>query len=142
MWVFGKIDGLRWVHAHSTMAFANHAANRIRKIRERDQAVLYVTGSAYKGAETSRLAGIATVMGSPAQRDAVEITGRPFTWFVPIKFELLLEERTGPEVKELADSLDLVRFPGGWGGYFRPSPVSINAHDFQLMKSALEKHPR
>ena len=69
VWVIGEAAGLRWVVENETMAFADHAAGRIRPMAAGDTAVLYVTRGAHHNPtrDVARLAGIATVVGHLAR---------------------------------------------------------------------------
>lgn len=139
VWVFGDIAGLRWVTEHKKMAFPQSATPRARQIRRDDRAVLYTSRSAYNNPsrDEARLTGVATVTGPCEPIDAVKIGGREFTWACPITLDLLLPDRHGPSVRELAGQLQLVKHPQFWGGYFRNSPVEIGHHDWAVLTGAL-----
>jgi hypothetical protein len=137
LWVFGEIKGLRWVVAHKRMAFSR-AGVRAEAMREGDRAVLYVARGAFHNPtrDTAHLAGLATVTGQ-ATSTAVEIGGRRFPVSVPIRIDLLLPERTGPEVAPLADRLSFVKRAEVWGVYFRNSPKRLAETDFRILAGAV-----
>lgn len=142
MWVFGEIEGLRWVLAHDTMAFAAHAAARIAPMGAGDRAVLYVTRGAHHNPtrDVARLGGLVTVLGTPQRpRRAIRIAGREFTHTVAIRVDVALGERSGPEVKPLAAALDRVKKPPVWGQYFRGSPIAVSEHDFEVFAAAVRQ---
>ncbi len=141
LWVFGEIDGLRWVLDHRQMAFRTHQARRAGRIRERDTAVLYVTRGAFHNPtrDRARLAGLAEVIGPPEQGQSVEIIDREFQLLVPIQVTILLPEREGPEVAPVAGRLDRVKRPEVWGHYFRNSPIEMTEHDWTLLRGLIEE---
>lgn len=143
LWVFGDIEGLRWVARRQRMAFADHADRDVARMRPGDRAVLYLTRGAFHNPtrDRARLAGLATVTGAPHRRRAT-IAGREFTWQVPIRIDLLLPERAGPEVAPLAPQLSFVRRPEVWGQYFRRSPRPLTDTDFALLAAAVEDAAR
>ena len=135
LWVFGEIAGLRWVATHGRMAFSATGAARAQAMRDGDLAVLYVTRGAFHNPtrDSSRLAGLATVSGAVTD-DPVEVGGRRFPVSVPIRVDLLLPERSGPEVAPLAKRLSFVRRPEVWGMYFRGSPMRLSEPDFRILE--------
>jgi hypothetical protein len=140
IWVFGEIAGLRWVLAERTMAFRSTVAPRLRAMAEGDHAILYVGRSAFHSPtrDVARLAGLATVLAPPAAGASVTINSEEFAWTVPIRVDLALPERTGPEVRPLVGSLSFVRRPEVWGMYFRSSPQEIPEGDFRVLADAVE----
>lgn len=135
LWVFGEIEGLRWVAAHDRMAFSAAAATRARAMRDGDRALLYVTRGAFHNPtrDSSRLAGIATATGTVTD-EPIEIGGRRFPVSVPIRIDVLLPERSGPEVAPLVERLSLVKRPEVWGMYFRGSPMRLSEPDFRVLE--------
>jgi hypothetical protein len=144
VWVFGEIEGLRWVQEHSTMAFTDGSTKKLTHMHEGDRAVLYVTKGAHHNPtrDVSRLVGLATVVDRPQLLHPVEIAGRPFSWFCPIETDVVLPDRTGPVVSSLIARLELVRNQNSWGGYFRRSPIQISHKDFEVFERALDRHRR
>ncbi|MBY5162099.1 EVE domain-containing protein [Salsipaludibacter albus] len=143
VWVFGEIDGLRWVLEHDRMAFPEHAAGRISRMEPGDRAILYVTRGAFHNPTRDRahLAGVTRVTSDPRQvDDALVIAGRDFTWTVGHEPEMLMDERHGPHVRPLVERLEMVRRPESWGSYFRASPIEISADDFDLLRNAVLNH--
>lgn len=140
IWVFGDIDGLRWVLERNRMAFPEHAAGRARRIAAGDSAVLYTTRGAYSNPtrDRSRLQSIVDVVGEANHHEPVEIAGREVTWSCPIQPRVVLEERQGPEVAPLAAELEHVKRPAVWGQYFRNSPIAVSARDFDVLAKAVE----
>lgn len=140
MWVFGEIEGLRWVLEHRRMAFPASAASRVAGMDSGDQAVLYLSRGAFHNPtrDVSRLGGIVRVTSAPRRGRPVTIAGREFEWFAEIQPEMLLPERQGPAVKALADGLDLVKRPEVWGQYFRTSPIEVGEKDFEVMARKIE----
>jgi transposase-like protein len=47
VWVFGEIDGLRWVVEYQRMAFPPSAEPQVRRTAQGDRALLYTTRGAY-----------------------------------------------------------------------------------------------
>ncbi len=141
VWVFGEIEGLRWVLAHDRMAFPATAAPRLKAMEEGDRVVLYVTRGAFHNStkDVARLAGLATVLGTPLSGSPVSIAGRDFTWTVPIRTDVQLPERTGPEVRPLVPRLSFVGNQAAWGQYFRGSPLRVSEEDFQVLESAVAR---
>lgn len=141
VWVFGEIDGLRWVLEQRTMAFPQSATSRIRPMATGDYAILYTARSAYNNPtrDEARLFGAATVASQLERSEPpVEIAGREFPWLCRIEIDRVLPERTGPSVRALAPTLDVVRKPETWGAYFRQSPIRISEDDFERMRKAIE----
>jgi hypothetical protein len=139
VWVFGEVEGLRWVLKHRRMAFPAAAAGRIGTMGPGDQAILYLTRGAFHNPtrDVSQLGGLVTVTGPLRQGKAVEIAGREFAWFVPIEPEIILPERQGPEVRVVAPCLALVKRPRVWGQYFRATPIEVSEKDFMVMVRAI-----
>lgn len=139
VWVFGEIEGLRWVLDRRTMAFPKHAARRLQRLAAGDRAVLYVTRGAFHNPtrDRARLAGAVTVTSAVRAAEPVIIAGKPFTWLCEIEVDIVLPEREGPEVRHLADQLEFVRRPEVWGQYFRQSPISVSEVDFRRLEAAV-----
>jgi len=139
IWVFGEIEGLRWVLQHRHMAFPASSRTRATRIRPGDRAVLHVSRGAFHNPtrDVSRLAGIAEVTGPVHEVEPIEITGRQFTLTCPIDLLVVLPERHGPELKPLAASLSFVKRPEVWGHYFRVSPIRITSEDFNHLARAI-----
>lgn len=139
VWVFGEIDGLRWVLREKRMAFAEHVRTRARRIQAGDRAVLYVSRGAHHNPtrDRSRLRGLVTVTSDCQDGKAVRIANRDFTMTCEIKPELLHPERSGPEVRELVEDLDVVRRTDVWGQYFRNSPIEVSSEDFSRLAQAV-----
>ena len=141
VWVFAEIQALRWVVDSSTMAFPESAGSRIAAMAKGDQVVLYTTRGAFHNPtrDEARLVGIATVEEDPERRSPpLEIAGREFVYACRVSIDILLPERTGASVRELASDLDLVAKPASWGAYFRQPPVRIGERDFNQMRVAVE----
>jgi hypothetical protein len=121
------------------MACPTSAAPQARRTTQGDRAVLYTTRGAYHNPtrDEVRLVGVATVTGSCEPAEVLEIAGREFAWACPITVALLLPDRQGPRVRELAARLDRVKRPEAWGGYFRSSPVEVNEHDWSVLVEAV-----
>lgn len=141
VWVFAEIAGLRWVAEQKQMAFPASATAKAARMRKGDRAVLYTSRGAFHNPtrDEARLVGLVTVTGDCEPLDGVEIAGREFTWACPISVELLLPERQGPSVRELAPRLELVQRPESWGGYFRNPPIEVSEHDWQLLVDAVQR---
>jgi hypothetical protein len=139
VWVFGEIEGLRWVLDRRTMAFPEHAARRVQRLATGDRAVLYVTRGAFHNPTRDRahLAGVVTVTSPVKGGEPVIIAGQPFTWFCNIDVDISLPEREGPEVHHLVEQLELVRRPEVWGQYFRQSPIAVSEDDFRRLEAAV-----
>jgi hypothetical protein len=139
VWVFGEIQGLNWVVDNSTMAFST-LSPRLSTIEPGDEAILYTSRGAFHNPtrDVARLVGLAEVTGTMRVGEDIEIAGRDFAFFVPIKVTLLLPERTGPSVREFAPLLKVVKRKKVWGQYFRSSPIAVEDSDFSLMKTALD----
>jgi hypothetical protein len=139
--VFGDIVGLRWVLAEQTMAFRKATEPRLRLMEQGDRAVLYVGTGAFHNPtrDVARLSGLATVLAPPTDNTPATIDGQEFLWTVPIRVDLVLPERTGPEVRPLVGSLSFVRRPEVWGQYFRSSPVEILEADFRTLADAIQQ---
>lgn len=140
VWVFGEIEGLRWVLAERRMAFPSHAGSRAHRIRRGDHAILYVTRGAHHNPTRDRaqLGGLVRVTSRCREADPIEIAERDFTWTCRIRPERILPERAGPHVHQLVRQLDLVRREDVWGQYFRQSPIEISPDDFELLRSEIE----
>lgn len=138
VWVFGEIEGLRWVLANRTMAFSPAAVRRGLGVGRGDRAVLYVARGAHHNPtrDRSHLAGVVTVTGTASPCE-VEIAGGRYAACVPIRPEVVLPERTGPAVADLAPRLSFVRRPDHWGAYFRTSPIEVSPADFAVLESAV-----
>lgn len=141
VWVFGTIEGLRWVLQNQQMAFPPSAASRARRIQKGDQAVLYTSRGAYHNPtrDDTRLAGVATVTGPCEPVERLKIAGREFTWACPVRVDTQLPEREGPAVREVAPQLELVKRPDVWGQYFRHSPRELSEHDWHVLTSTLRE---
>lgn len=141
VWVFAEIAGLRWVAQQKQMAFPASAAVKAARMRKGDRAVLYTSRGAFHNPsrDEARLVGLATVTGPCEPVDGLEIAGREFTWTCPITVDLLLPDRQGPRVRDLAARLDRVKRPEAWGGYFRNSPVEVNEHDWSVLVDAVRQ---
>jgi hypothetical protein len=141
VWVFAEIEGLRWVLANKTMAFSRAAAGRVAGMGPGDRAVLYVARGAFHnpGRDRSHLAGLVEVAGEPAEGDPVEIAGRRYPVTVPIAPLVVLPERAGPPVAELAGRLSFVRRREAWGMYFRTSPLEVGPDDFAVLERAVRR---
>ena len=139
VWVFGEIEGLRWVLDRRTMAFPQHADRRVQRLAAGDRAVLYVTRGAFHNPtrDRARLAGVVTLASAVRAAEPVIIAGQPFAWLCDIEIDIVLREREGPEVHRLADKLELVRRPEAWGQYFRQSPISVTEGDFRRLEAAV-----
>jgi hypothetical protein len=140
VWVFGEIEGLRWVLKHKRMAFPTSAAGRVAGMGPGDRAVLYLARGAFHNPtrDVSRLGGLASVTGPLRHGRPVEIARREFEWFVAIDPEMVLPERHGPEVRALASRLTLVKRPEVWGQYFRTTPIEVGEKDFEVMAEMVE----
>lgn len=141
VWVFGEIEGLRWVLQHRCMAFPEASGGRVRTMAAGDRAILYLSRGAYHNPtrDLSRLGGILRVTGSPHRGRSVSIAGLEFRWFAGIEPETVLPERAGPEVKPLATLLERVRRPEAWGQYFRTTPIELSVADFGVFAGAIER---
>jgi hypothetical protein len=141
VWVFGDVIGLRWVLANRTMAFRKAAAPRLRAMGEGDRAVIYVSRGAFHNPtrDVAHLGGLVTVLAAPTNDQPVTIGGEEFAWTVPIRVDLSLPERTGPEVHPLTPSLSFVRRQDVWGMYFRSSPQQIFEADFRVLTDAIHQ---
>lgn len=141
IWIFGEAAGLRWVVENQQMAFPPAAATRARRIRAGDRAVLYTSRGAFHNPtrDEARLVGLATATGACEPCEPIEIAGREFTWACPITVDVLLPERQGPSVRELAGWLELVKRPEAWGGYFRSSPIEVSEHDWRVLIDAMDR---
>jgi hypothetical protein len=139
VWVFGEIEGLRWVFGHGRMAFPASAARRLRSMGEGDRAVLYVSRGAFHNPtrDMARLAGLATVLAAPVSEAPVKVAGRDFTWTVPIRTDVRLPERAGPEVRPLVPRLSFIRDEATWGQHLRTSPLLVSEKDFQVLAGAV-----
>ena len=127
------------------MASADRAPGRLRPMGEGDRAVLYVTRGAYHNPprDLARLGGLATVLDEPARRRRpVVIGGREFVWTVPIRVDVALPEREGPEVQPMTPKLSFVKRPEVWGMYFRNSPKQIPKKDFALLERAVHNYEK
>jgi EVE domain len=141
VWVFGEVEGLRWVREHERMAFQSHAASRLTRMHKGDRAVLYVTRGAHHNPtrDVASVAGLATVASEPSQVPAVEIAGMEFSWLCSVQFDTPIVERAGPSVANLIDRLKLIQQKKSWGVYFRMSPVEIIEEDFRVFASAVRE---
>jgi hypothetical protein len=139
VWVFGEIEGLRWVLEQGRMAFPDAAGTRIRTVAAGDRAILYLTRGAFHNPtrDVSHLGGIVRVTSEPRMGKAVTIADRDFVWFVGIEPEIVLPEHQGPEVRLLAATLERVKRPDVWGQYFRTTPIEVSATDFATLESAI-----
>jgi hypothetical protein len=140
VWVFGEIAGLRWVLAERTMAFRRAAAPRLLAMEKEDRAILYVGRGAFHNptADAAHLAGLATALAPPTSDAPVTIDGEEFPWTAPIRVDLALPERAGPDVRPLVGSLSFVRRPEVWGLYFRSSPQEVPEADFRMLADAVK----
>ncbi len=139
LWVFGDIRGLRWVLERGTMAFAAHAAARLRGMAPGDRAVLYVTRGAFHNPTRDRayLAGLVEVTSPPRETEPLEIAGRAFSILVDFTPVRVLPERQGPPVRDLVPRLQFVKRPEVWGQYFRASPIRLGGGDFHVLSDAI-----
>ncbi len=140
VWVFGDIEGLRWVVRRNEMAFPDHTGTVAAKIQKGDQAILYVSRGAFRNPtkDQARLAGMVRVTSARAQHREITIGKKKYSWLVTFKPDTILKERTGPAVRSIIRKLSMVRRPEVWGVYFRKSPVAINVRDFRVMARAIE----
>jgi hypothetical protein len=138
IWIFGEIEGLRWVLANRLMAFSSAATKRGLRVARDDRAVLYVTRGAHHNPTRDRsyLAGVVAVTGEVAPAD-VDIAGTRYVAVVPIQPLVVLPERAGPPVVDLVGRLSFVRRPQSWGAYFRTSPVAVTPDDFAVLEGAV-----
>lgn len=139
VWIFGEIEGLRWVLDKQRMAFAAHAAVRVGRMSPGDKAVLFVTRGAFHNPnrDESRLAGIVEVSSAVGKKRAVTIAGRKFDTYVDFLPRRILPEREGPPVKTLVHDLERVKRADAWGHYFRNSPIEISRADFMILARAI-----
>ena len=139
VWIFADLHGLRWVLKNRRMAFPEKSGSRTQNLRQGDRAVLYLSRSAVgsAGGYVSRLAGIVQATGPVVMGDGEQIGERKYSWFVPIKPELVLSETEGPTVSSIAGRLERVKKPEIWGQYFRNSPAELSKRDFEVMQTAI-----
>lgn len=140
VWVFGEIEGLRWVLRHNRMAFAESVGVKVAKMNKGDRAVLYVSRGAFRNpnkAET-RVVGVVRITGIRSGIRPITVGGREYSRFIDFEPELVLGERTGPPVKPMVQKLEIVGRQDVWGVYFQNSPIEISKRDFEVLASAVE----
>jgi len=113
---------------------------------EGDQAVLYVTRSAFHNPtrDEGRAVGTVTVAGTPKRRDVLIrewIGHRRYGFSVEFTPEIILGERDGPALKPLVGMLKVVRRRAVWGTYLRRNPV-VEQADFKTIARAIEAWKR
>jgi len=141
VWVFGDVEGLRWVLQNRRMAFTGASGRRASSMKKNDDAILYVSRGAFHNPtrDYTRLAGYARILGTPRAGSPVSIAGREYCVFVDIKPVRVLPEREGPEVRHLARRLQRVKRPEVWGQYFRGGPLRLSERDFRILKNAVDR---
>lgn len=141
LWIFGEIEGLRWVLQHSRMAFGKSQSASASQIQAGDRAILYVTRGAFHNPtrDRARLAGIVEITAGPRGGRTVTLNDRDFDVFVPFQAVHVLPEREGPEVATFAGKLGFVKNPLVWGQYFRKSPIKLSLRDFKTCEKAVQR---
>ena len=139
LWIFGDIEGLRWVLDRSRMAFAESQAGRASQVQVGDKAILYVSRGAFRNPtrDRTRLAGTVEITGPLKSGKSVMIGDREFSSFVSFEVVQVLPERKGPDVGKLVEKLERVKNPQAWGHYFRQSPIKLSRRDFKVFDKAV-----
>ena len=140
MWIFGDVEGYRWVLDRSRMAFAEAQASRVTGMATGDKAILYTSRGAFGNPmrDTSRLVGIVELSGAVKRGKPVKLADRTFNLFARFEKIRILPERKGPGIAALIGRLECVKNARCWGQSFRRSPIKLTTKDFRILEEAVQ----